>query len=364
MELMNIGIDAKRLFYNKEGLGSYARTLVRDLILFQPEHVYYLYTPYVPDADLIEFWENLGNVKIKAYKGIMPGSLWRSRYIVKDLKKDKIDTYLGLSNELPYGIHKTSIKAVVTIHDLIYKNFPQQFKLADRLIYDKKFKYAVYNSDVVLATSNHTKEDILSHFKVSSDKIKVLYQSIDATYRTTDPRKSQDGKHFLVVGTINERKNLKILISAYEFLPEEHRHPVIVVGQGKQYLEEVRSMLIEKGLTSHFIFLTHVSNIELAQLYLDAICLVFPSQYEGFGIPILEALSLNVPVITNNCTSLPEVVGSFGIIIEFNSIESLVKALIKMDNKRYREQLLINVDSHLSRFRPDNIVDALAKLFI
>jgi len=152
------------------------------------------------------------------------------------------------------------------------------------------------------------------------------------------------------VGTVNERKNLEIIVEAYKSLPEEERRPIIVVGHGKRYKERMMELVSNYELSSFFSFRTDVEDLALRELYKKSIGLLFPSKYEGFGRPVVEALSLGIPVITGSSSSLPEVTGKYGIIIEYDRPESLVEAIVKMNKRPYREALMVGVEDHLEKF--------------
>ncbi len=343
---LKIAFDAKRLFWNREGLGSYARTLVSDMQRLHPEHEYILCTPQINKAEFTLPFLDASKYRIISSDGISD-SYWRSRGVLKSLESEDVDVYFGLSNELPFGIAQSSVPSVVTIHDVLYKRFPQQFSLIDRWIYQRKFSHAISAADCIIATSQSTAKDIEHYFRPKK-RMEVAYQSVSPLYRNNSENSS--GQHYLVVGTINERKNLKLLIRAYALLPEKHRRPVVVVGSGKKYRKEVDEEIKQNRLGAYFTFLSGVSDVELKDLYSQSIALVFPSYYEGFGRPVVEALSSGIPVITLPNSSLPEVVGKYGIIIEYDRPELLVEALILMNDEGERKKKMIGVEEHLEQF--------------
>ena len=356
MDPLKLAFDAKRLFHNREGLGTYARTLVADLQTLYPQHEYYLLTPSISTHSYCAYFLDETKFKIVTAQG-KNAWYWRSRGMVKNLKANEIDIYWGLSNELPFGIAKSAIKSVVTIHDMIYRTFPQQFSQIDRWIYHRKFSNAIQSADLIMATSENTRRDITEYFPTSQSKIKTVYQSVSPSYRNV-PASRQKGQHFLVVGTINERKNLDLVVEAYHILESKDRRPVIVVGSGKAYLEKMKSKIARYALEDWFQFVGQVSTEKLIELYQGALGLLFPSLYEGFGIPIVEAMMIGIPVIGNNVSSIPEVMGKYGIIIEYDSIESLKAAILKLsqsdsvqDGKSDKE--------HLNRFKHDTIGQAI-----
>ena len=165
---LKIGFDGKRAANNLTGLGNYSRSLIESLALQFPENEYYVYSPKIKQAKQIQsFFENK-NIKLK-----LPQNgkfLWRSFNILKDLKKDKIQIFHGLSHEIPLRISKTEIKSIVTIHDLIFLRFPEYYKFIDRKLYEWKSKSACNHADKIIAISEKTKSDIVEFYKINPDR--------------------------------------------------------------------------------------------------------------------------------------------------------------------------------------------------
>src|SRR5262245_14266308 len=223
---MNIGFDAKRAYHNGTGLGHYSRTLIRSLAEYFPQHQYYLFNPKPSDL----FHLNGKNIHEMLPSGLLHktlSSVWRSKWITNDLEKLGIDIYHGLSNEIPLDIHKTQIKSVVTIHDLIFERFPAQYSKIDAQIYKKKFRYACDHADKVIAISQQTKRDIIEFYKTPEEKISICYQSCNPAFGRQVPEQekklikekySLPDEYFLYVGSIIERKNLLNICKAIYLL--------------------------------------------------------------------------------------------------------------------------------------------------
>lgn len=315
---MKIGFDAKRLYNNFTGLGNYSRTLLQSLYEFFPEDEHYLYTPkirHTPETELF-----LKNPAYRTYTSTSPvKSLWRSYGIKKNLKQDQIELYHGLSHEIPVNIHKTHIRSVVTIHDIIYKTYPDMFPAIDRTIYDLKFKYSCRHADKIIAISESTKKDIIRYYGIPEEKIAVIYQAINpifyhpqAEYLAASTLKSYHipDEYILYVGAINSRKNLLGIIKAYAMLPETFKIPLVIVGNGGKYKEEVLKYAGSHGLLKNLIILHNLADSKIVQaLYQKAQLFIYPSFYEGFGLPVTEALLSKTPVITSDISSLPEAGG-------------------------------------------------------
>ncbi|MEO7216126.1 glycosyltransferase family 1 protein [Mucilaginibacter sp.] len=315
---MKIGYDAKRAFLNNTGLGNFSRWLIKTTAEHYPENTYLLYTPKLKPNKWRNFFESFSNVKIITPAGKYLTALWRSKGVVSTLKKDGIDIYHGLSYELPLGIGHTGIRSVVSIHDLIFLRFPQYYGWINRLIYTAKTKRACKTADRVIAISERTKQDLVELLNIDEHKIDVVYQGCAPEFsieRSSEEKAAIKQKHnlpdrfILNVGTIEERKNLMLLAKALPHL--KTTIPVVVVGKTTAYLDEVKAFLSANNLTDQILFMHQVTFDDLPAVYQSADLFVYPSRYEGFGIPILEALVSSVPVIAATGSCLEEAGGEF-----------------------------------------------------
>jgi len=301
---MEIGFDAKRAFHNATGLGNYARDVLRILVRNAPQHRYWAYTPaggrqpFSLDGD---------RFRVRTPAGILGRALpavWRQRGIVRDLKRDGIRLFHGLSHELPLGIERSGIASVVTIHDLIFERFPELYSAVDRRIYAWKCRSAAARADLVVAVSEQTRRDLVERYGVPAAKIRVVYQGCHPAMQAPVPpdalaevsrRLALPPRFLLSVGTVERRKNLLLAVRALADLPGV---PLVVVGRETPYAREVRALVRARGLEDRVRFLSGLAMPEIAALYRLATALVYPSRFEGFGIPIIEALFSGTPVVT------------------------------------------------------------------
>lgn len=321
---MKIGFDAKRIFNNTTGLGNYSRSLVRNLHEYFPENQYHLFSPEVKRAEHTKPFLATPYYKVHISKTRLK-SYWRSFSIVKDLSIAGIELFHGLSNEIPHNLGREGIKCVVTIHDLIFKIYPETYSISERLIYDRKFRYACQNADKVIAISESTKNDIIRFYDIDPAKIEVIYQTCNPIFY--NPRTQEENLHvaglynlpdeyFLYVGSVEKRKNLELIIETYKINKDLHRVPLIIIGKGGDYKAECKRLISRYGLESSFIWMDNFKNNEhLQSVYHLAKALIYPSLYEGFGLPIAEALLCKTPVITAKTSSLKEAGGPDSIYI-------------------------------------------------
>jgi len=344
---MRIGFDAKRAFSNNTGLGNYSRDAIRILSHYFPNNKYFLYTPRKNNNARLSFIKERKNTFIRTPESLINKALkayWRSKNIVKDLFANKIDIYHGLSNELPLGIEKKSIKTIVTIHDLIFIRYPHLFKAIDRRIYRKKFKSACKRADKIIAVSKQTKQDIINFFNISPEKITVVYQGCNEIFqRRISKNKKQSTitkynlpeKYLLYVGTIEERKNLLTLLQTLKELPNQK---LIIIGNGGSYKIKCLKFIAENKLADRILFLSEISPEEMAVIYQCAEVMIYPSVFEGFGIPILESLFSKTPVITSEAGCFCEAGGPNSKYINPLSVTDMKKAIVEIQDSSELQQ--------------------------
>ncbi|MDG1849130.1 MAG: glycosyltransferase family 1 protein [Flavobacteriales bacterium] len=370
---MKIGLDAKRIFHNHSGLGNYGRSTLQILAKDQSDTDFLLYTPKLKSHDEVAFVETQKNVFTKTPSSLFHKVfkfLWRPYFVLKQAQKDQIDLYHGLSNELPFGLKWRSMKKIVTIHDLIFLRYPKQYKLLDRMVYDFKSKYACKHADKVIAISEQTKRDLVEFYGVNPDKIEVIYQTChpifkekaSANFLSQIRIKYQLPDEFLLyVGSINERKNLMTLLESLCELPEEK---LVVVGRGKAYKEKCMTFIQENNLSNRVFLLDVSENEDLAAIYQLADIMIYPSVFEGFGIPIIEALYSKTPVITSKGSCFAEAGGSHTLYINPTESSELKEAVLKIKkNPKLRLEMLEQGYAHAQKFSESYIAKTIASLY-
>lgn len=362
---MRIGYDAKRFFLNNTGLGNYSRWLVKSLASFYPDNSYLLYTPKVKAYNRSRFLSE--NTQTITPKSKTLTSLWRSKGIVNDLQRDDIALYHGLSHELPYRIDRSGIASVVTVHDLIFKRFPQYFGRVSRAIYGAKLRYACRVADKIIAVSQRTKDDIVELLNISPKKIEVIYQGCDAAFKTpcTTQQKQLVLRKYhitadfvLSVGTIEERKNLLVLIKAFSQVRQPAK--LVVIGRQTRYAETVKKAIHRYRLTDRMIFLDQVDFSDLPAIYQSARVFVYPSRYEGFGIPVLEALNSGTPVIAATGSCLEEAGGPGSLYVDPDNETELAEKINRvLTDDLLREEMIARGNEYSRNFDDDKLAAKL-----
>ncbi len=346
---MKIAFDAKRIYQNQTGLGNYSRTLVSSLATFFPQNEYWLYAPKITSLFNSSQYPSVFTKVPDSFPGNWFKSAWRSKWVIKDLIQNNIDIYHGLSHEIPLGIQNTNIKSVVTIHDLIFEKYPEQFNKIDVIIYRKKFKNACDNANKIIAISEQTKKDIIELYKIDPAKIVVCYQSCNPSFAieltAAEKQKIKERYHLpdqflLYVGSIIERKNLLSICKALKLLPENNKIPLVVIGRGDGYKKKVLDYIQQENLSNRILFLSDQADInsipsfksgeDFPGIYQLATALIYPSVYEGFGIPILEAMWSQLPVITSSVSCLPETGGDAALYVNPESPEEIAFQIQKI----------------------------------
>lgn len=346
LQVMNIGFDAKRAFTNGTGLGHYSRTLVRSLAEYYPSHHCWLFTPKVTDRFKTDDLANVRTILPEWFPATVLKGAWRSSWVRRDLLRNNIDLYHGLSHEIPVGIHRTKVRSVVTIHDLIFERYPGQFNPVDVRIYRYKFRYACTHADRVIAISAQTKSDIIELYGIDEKKIDICYQSCNGAfaeklneYRLREIRKQYNlpDRFLLYVGSLIERKNLLNIVKALHVLQHRIDLPLVVIGDGGAYKKVVQQFIADKGMSQQVRFLAddetvrnlpgYRSAADFPAIYQMASCMIYPSIYEGFGIPVLEALWSGLPVITSNVSCLPETGGDAAFYVDPFNVEEMANGI-------------------------------------
>lgn len=374
---MRIAFDAKRLFNNFTGLGNYSRNIVNGLMLQHPEHEYLLYTPKLRNNPETQPFIDSATCHVIMPQGLVRGGLWRTYGLASQLSNDGIDLYHGLSNEIPVGLSRKHIPSIVTMHDVAYHTFPAMYHWIDRQLYDAKYGYACRHASHIVAISESTRQDVMRFYDIPEERISVICQpvqqlfyhplsEVEAQRIVNEALPDLTTDFCLYVGSINSRKNLLSAIKALELLPASRRPLLLVVGNGREYRREVEQYIATHQLSSYVRIESGIrSNLVLQALYSRALFFIYPSFYEGFGLPVVEATLQRCPVITSNVSSLPEAAGQSALLVDPTSVDSLHAALLTLlDNREHASQ--IGQECHdyaLSHFSPEKLAEQMHNLY-
>lgn len=326
---MRIGIDAGSASGKSTGIGFYTRNLI-EYVEKTKEASFVKFFPDKEDLNTIERvgWENFG--------------------LPNKAKKENIDL-LHLPG-FAGPMFKGRVKSVTTVHDLIGMIYPENLGRISRLYWQKWLPACVKNSELIIADSQNTKNDIVTLLGVPEEKIRVILLAVDDKFRLLRPEllsavKDKYGlpdRFMLNVGTIEPRKNIPGLVDAFSDYVKTCSGDMnlVLVGKKDWGYKQVKTKVEELGLSGRIVFTDYVEDEDLPALYNLAELFVYPSFYEGFGLPVLEALSSGCPVLASNVSSVPEIVGDAGILLDPNDIKGMTKAFKEFDqNSSLRGEL-------------------------
>jgi len=355
---MKIGFDGKRVFHNLRGLGNYSRTLISGLDKYYPEDELYLFTPDFSDKSWLKNHPKLSIITPEGPFFSKFSTLWRSVFLGQDIAKYDLDIYHGLSHEIPPFVENLKAKKVVTIHDLLFLRYPENFPWIDRRIYKWKFTSSCQRADLVIAICEQTKRDIIEFLGIPEGKIKVLYQSCNPIFykKLSEEKKAYFQKKYslpkefiLYVGSLEANKNVLNLIKAYKLASPSI--PLVIVGRGADYKKLMAQEILNLGIEKNVLFLDYVPLSDLPGIYQNAHLFVFPSFFEGFGLPIVEAMFSGTPVITTKGSCFPEAGGEHCVYVDPHGPKELCGALREvLGDKLKRDMMIQKGEEYVRKF--------------
>ena len=383
---MNIGFDAKRAAQNRTGLGNYSRFVIRILSEKFAGNQYHLYTPKPHRMPYLQEIPTLKHLFLHfPPQGIWSRirSLWRVWGITKDIQKDGIQIFHGLSNELPLNIgtpEQRKMKAggkgckyIVTVHDLIFIHTPQYYHWIDRQIYNFKFRRACRCADRVIAVSEYTKQEIMHYYHTPESKIDVVYQGCDPVFsqeieegklQEVKARYQLPDKFVLYVGSIEERKNLMLVAKAMAELNRRAAIHVVAVGRHTAYVDQIQDFLKAQGIDHLFHFYHQVPYADLPSFYKWASTFAYPSRIEGFGIPLLEAISSGVPAIGCTGSCLEEAGGPNSIYVNPDDAKGMANAILRTcTDEPLRQHMISEGKKYALNFSDEKLSHDLMKVY-
>ncbi|WP_406944927.1 glycosyltransferase family 4 protein [Halobacillus sp. SY10] len=355
---MIIGVDGRKLTSNKTGIGIYLENMLKYIIKNDDNNFYYVFSDNEININFNNDKKNIVFIKVNDLNKIFPNNqiyqpIWLNLILPKYLKKYKVDVFWGPNFLKP--ITFPAKKSIVTVHDLAFIN-AKEYHSKFHAMYLKFFLNLIFNKDInIFTVSNYSKQSIMGNFKyIESDQIAITYCSYDRNLFTGNydseirnnihTKYNLPEKYLLFVGTTTARKNLVNLLYSYEESIKKKRAicKLVVVGAKGNGLENVKEIVKHFNLEEYVIFLGYVETEDLPYIYNMAEVFVFPSFYEGFGIPLLEAMASGTPVISANVTSLPEVAGDAAVYINPSSPENISKGIDSLLSDELKQNELKN----------------------
>jgi glycosyltransferase involved in cell wall biosynthesis len=311
---MIIGIDARSAIGKRAGIGNYFLNLIRNISLNDNANNIILYVDREPDFDIAN-----QNIEIRVFR--YPILLWHFRVMI-DIRLSKIDCYYTSSNIIPLMLPLN--KSILFIADMTGILFGNYHTVKVRLL-TQFSRIAAKKARMIITISESSKNDIVKLLKVAPTRVKVTYlASSDDFYVISDNyylknvkiRYRLPGKFILFVGSIEPRKNFDGLIDAYNKIRRSIEQKLVIVGGRGWKNSAIYKRIKEKGMQDDVLFVGYVPDSDLVAVYNLADLFIYPSFYEGFGIPLLEAMSCGVPIVASHSSSIPEVVGEAGLLCD------------------------------------------------
>lgn len=342
---MNIGIDARTLVEEKTGIGIYLESILNNILLKDKVNKYYLfsdrkiYFSHVEYNNLM-FVENSGKVLKK--------TLWYLLELPKLLEKYDINLFWGSQHVLPVVMNK-KIKTVLTIHDLVYYEMPETMQLYNRIINRVLVPLSVKKADSIIAVSNSTKNGLIKYIGsgVVSNKTQVIYEAADipdidredeTKYFNNHPNILPE-KYLLYIGTLEPRKNINTLLKAFELIRKKAEVKLVICGKVGWKCQTILENIKNNTYSKDIIYLDYVGNIEKFILMKNCLFFIFPSLYEGFGLPVIEAMKVGALTLVSNSSSLKELIEIQDLKFAADDYNELTNKLLEIyrDREKYIE---------------------------
>jgi glycosyltransferase involved in cell wall biosynthesis len=344
---MKIAFDARPLVKYKTGIGKYTENLLRHICDISSDSELLLFS-----NKEISFnkEKNVEYAIRKRLFGKYNSSLWFQLslpFYLNSRSDNKIDLFHGTMAMLPLA---ATVPMVITIYDLVLEKFPETMYWKNWLSLKTLMRASARKALKIIAISENTKKDIMDCFGIEDEKIRVIYLGVDRQF-SPQPDPNEAGVlskynlpsgYILSVGTLEPRKNILRLINAYKMVASsgEPVPKLVIVGGHGWRNEDLGKLVRESGLADRVVLVGYVPDEDLPTLYRNATVFVYPSLYEGFGLPPLEAMACGTPVITSNLSSIPEVVGDAGIVIDPYNTTEIARAIASvLNNEELRESL-------------------------
>ena len=317
---MRIGFDAIRALHNTTGLGNYARNLLRGLHALAPEHELHLYSPKPPAEQFRDLPAELhASLHLPSPKSQSPSPLpWRTFRLGREVTRDGMQLFHGLTHEIPRDLGRTGVRSVVTFADLIYEKHPEYFPRIDRWSYRWRYRWSARHADVLVAISGATRDDLVQCYGIDVSRIAIIPPARDATFSLpTDEaaraavraRHRLPTEYMLSVGTLEARKNQMVLLRALASIGPTDVPPLVLVGRDGGSRVALEKMIRTLELGDRVLIRTDLPTADLPAVVQQASLFLYPSLIEGFGMPIVEALSAGVPVVASTGACLVEAGG-------------------------------------------------------
>lgn len=377
---MKIAFDGQPLLNaNKTGIAYYEDGLVKGMMKYYPENEYQLDVfTFRGREEKLQYLEEYGNIG-RNECAYFPGSLFRMISMLFPIPyslffRKKRDITHFCNYVIPFGVRG---KKVVTVHDLAFREYPETIRKRTLMMLKSSLKRSIRRADAILVVSEFTKKELLKYYNVPEEKIHIVSCGIDTDkfYPIEDKKQIDKVKekygiseeYFLYLGTLEPRKNIEGILESYSILKDRMKEPIpkMVIAGGKGWMfDSIFAKVQEMDISEDVIFTGYVDEQDKVELLNGAIAFCFPSLYEGFGMPPMEAMACGTAVITSNGSSLSEVTGEAAVQVEPTDYQQLSEAMEQVwKDEEYRIKLQQKGFEQVKKYSWKNAVDALHEVF-
>lgn len=372
---MKVSIELEPCLKNKSGIGVYTYELTKRLqsskeIMFTGDIFNFLNRNSIPtDIEKLHIKKSI----CKLFPYAIYRRIWRYLPIKYNfLFEENADIYHFFNFIVP---PKISGKVITTIHDLTYILYPETISGNSRRRLEKDMRHTIRQSDFIITVSKNSKREIIKYLNIDERKIAVVYNGVDEVYKkvlsseeisAAKKKYNIPGKYLLYLGTLEPRKNIETIIKAYNCFKKSHKEEIKLVLAGKKgwLYESIFKLVKDFGIENEVIFTDYIDDADKAPLYQGAEIFLFPSLYEGFGIPVIEAMASRIPVITSNSSSLPEVAGNAAIMtdpLDYEKISDSIELILNEEG--LREKMINEGIKQADKFNWDSSAEKLKNIY-
>jgi glycosyltransferase involved in cell wall biosynthesis len=340
---MNIGIDTRTLSFRRGGISQYTYHLLKNMLRIDSANTYFLFNYNKGPHEWDNFRQNVKEIILRFPQRRGLKAVWENLLVPAAVKKCGIDVWFSPDFYVPRFL---SMRSVITVHDLIFEDFHDIRRNQQAATLSRKVEFSVRSCSGIIAITSFTRGQILKRYGVPSGKVVVIPEAADERFHKIEDRSALRRvlhrygiafDYILYVGEISDRKNIIRLLEAYHGLKEKDKlkqRKLVLVGKATIDTEKIVAEVKRLHLGSHILFTGYVPDEDLPFLYNGASVFVFPSLYEGFGIPPLEAMQCQIPVVASSATSIPEVVGNGALLFDPYHVDDIADKLDQVLNQK------------------------------
>ena len=338
---MRIGVNARFLLKDKmEGIGVFTDEICKRLVKLMPEHTFYFYFDRDFDLSFIYSENIIGKKVFPPTRHPILWKWWFDYVLPKQMEKDKIDIFLSTDG---YCSLNTNIPQILTIHDIAFEHFPEYIPF----LHAKFMRYYtpkyIEKAAKIITVSEFSKQDIIQQYKLDSNKIEVVYNAFFEAQNDSQEYKFKiNVPYFIFIGAIHPRKNVLNLIEAFELFKRKNAlsFKLVLIGRDAWHNQDLKNRIHASDFQKDIIWIQKIERANLLFLLKNAFALTYLSEFEGFGIPLVEAMELGIPIIASNTSAIPEIAGNAAVYCEPNNIHQITEAMSNLgENKVLYNQL-------------------------